>query len=420
MRLVYPLLPLLVLLVAPPPAVAGDDDAAALSLADKTSATAAETSNWHLYLEAAASEARPQDPGFAVHGMRLSFDAKFDDSFAPGWRAVFADHVDFTRMDGTPGNQDINTLKEAYLSWHAQPDLIADFGRINVRNGVGAGYNPTDYFRADAVRSIISIDPASLRENRLGTVMLRGQTLWESGSLTALYAPELVSQATTNGFSPDLGATNQHARWQLALSEKLSDKFSPQWLLTGGAGLSPQLGMNLTALVNDATVAFFEWSGGHSAPLLAQALMTPANEGFHSHAATGLTYTTSNNVSFTAEYEYNGAGLDQADWNSLQRGSFPPYFAYRTYVANILDLPTTRNLFFYSSWQDAMIKHLDISGLVRYDLIDNSRLQWLETRYHWTTVDVALQWQLEDGHQTSDYGALPNRRLWQLLARFYF
>lgn len=398
----------------------GDEDTAALDLADKTAAKAATPTSWHVYVEAAGDEARVAGTGQLQTGDRFSFDAKFDDTFAPGWRAVFADHADFSRSDGPTGDQNINTLKEAYLSWHAQTDLIADVGRINVRNGVGVGYNPTDYFRADAVRYVLSIDPSSLRENRLGSVMLRGQTLWESGSLTALYSPELESQPTSNGFSPDFGATNQRARWQLALSQKLTDSFNPQWLLTGGAGQSPQLGMNLTALVKDATVLFFEWSGGRATPLLAQALMAPGSEAFRSRVATGLTYTTSNNISLSAEYEYNGAGLDRSQWNALQTGPLPIYGAYRLYVANQQDLATTRNLFFYALWQDAMIKHLDLTALARYDLLDNSRLEWFEARYHWPAVDVALQWQLDSGHPTSDYGALPNRHLLQLVARYYF
>ena len=74
---------------------------------------------------------------------------------------MFADRLDMNRMDGISGNRDINTLKEAYLSWQAQPDRVADLGRINARNGVALGYNPTDYFRAGALRSTVSIDPAS-------------------------------------------------------------------------------------------------------------------------------------------------------------------------------------------------------------------------------------------------------------------
>jgi hypothetical protein len=407
------------MLLTAAPAFAGDDDAA-LSLADKTLDKAEQASNLHAYLEAAALEARPSTPGASFHGNRLTFDVKFDDTLASGWRAVFSDHLDSTRVDGPPGNQEINTLKEAYVSWHVQPNLIADLGRINVRNGVGVGYNPTDYFRADAVRSIISIDPASLRENRLGSVMFRAQTLWDSGSLTALYSPELAKEPSTSGLGLDLGATNQSARWQVAASEKFSDRINPQLLLSGGAGQSPQLGLNLSALANDSTVVYFEWSGGRSAPLTSQAAMVAGHDAFRSRAATGLTYTTPNNISISAEYEYNGAGLDRPGWDALQAGSPLVYARYRGYVANVQDLPTTRGVFIFAMWQDAMIKHLDLSALIRYDLIDHSRLQWAEARYHWSRIDVALQWQQEAGGQTTDFGALPDRRLWQAVTRFYF
>ena len=98
----------------------------------------------------------------------------------------------------------------------------------------------------------------------------------------------------------------------------------------------------------------------------------------------------------------------------------PIYGLYRLYALNQQDLATRQDLFFYAFWQDAMIKHLDLTALARYDLVDNSRLEWLEARYHWPTVDLALQWQLDSGHPTSDYGALPDRHLLQLVARYYF
>src|SRR5471030_1792622 len=182
------------MLAATAPALADDGDAAALLLADKTSTTVEQSGDWRVYVEAAARESRQQGPGLALHGTRVSIDARFDKTFAPGWRAVFADRLDMNRMDGVSGNQDINTLKEAYLSWQVQPDRVADLGRINVRNGVALGYNPTDYFSSGALRSIVSLDPASLRENRLGSAMLRGQTLWTGGSLTSLYSPKLADK----------------------------------------------------------------------------------------------------------------------------------------------------------------------------------------------------------------------------------
>jgi hypothetical protein len=289
-----------------------------------------------------------------------------------------------------------------------------------VRNGVALGYNPTDYFRAGALRSIVSLDPASLRENRLGSAMLRGQTLWTTGSLTALYSPGLASQPSDSTFNPDLGATNRRARWQLAASQKLSDALNPQWLLSGGAGQSAQLGLNLTALPNDATVVYLEWSGGRAPSLAAQALAGRDDAVFRSRMSTGLTYTTPNNISLTAEYQYNGAGLDQAGWNALRRGPPSAYGLYRGFVANLQDPSTRDQVFLYAVWQDALVKRLDFTAMVRYDAIDHSRLQWLEARYHWSRVDVAVQAQLNTGRQGSDYGALPERRLWQALIRYFF
>ncbi|HEY5293014.1 MAG TPA: hypothetical protein VIJ43_11960 [Burkholderiales bacterium] len=410
----------LLLLIAASPALADDEDAAALLLADQTTMTAEQSKDWRVFAEAAARESRRQGAGTALHGARLSLDARFDKTFAPGWRAVFADRLDMNRMDGGSGNRDINTLKEAYLSWQAQPDRIADLGRINARNGVAMGYNPTDYFRAGALRSIVSLDPPSLRENRLGSAMLRGQQLWNGGSLTALYSPKLADQPSDRVFNPDLGATNQRARWQVALSEKLSDALNPQWLLSGGAGQSPQLGLNLTALPNDATVAYFEWSGGRAASLAAQALMSRDDAAFRSRLSTGLTYTTPNNISLTAEYEYNGAGLDQSAWNALRRGPPATYGLYRGLVTNLQDPPTRHNVFLYAVLQDALVKHLDVTAMLRNDAVDHSRLQWLEARYHWTRVDFALQTQLNTGRPGSNYGALPERRLWQALVRYFF
>ncbi len=241
----------------------------------------------------------------------LSLDVRYDRAFAPGWRAVFADRLDMNRSYGATGDGNVNTVKEAYLSWQASPERIADFGRINVRNGVAMGYNPTDVFRAGAIRSASSIDPASLRENRLGSVMLRGQALWQGGSLTALVSPKLADAPNSGAWNLDLGATNRRNRWQVALSQSVSKALNPQVLLSGGEGESAQLGFNLSALANDATVVFFEWSGGRSRSLRSQALGGADDSAFRNRLATGLTTTTADNLSLTFEVDYNGAGLDR-------------------------------------------------------------------------------------------------------------
>lgn len=408
-----------VLLMAAGPALAADEDAAALSLADLTPAATRAEGDWRASTEAAWSESLLRGGGLR-HIERLSIDVHYDKGFASDWRAVLADRLDARWQDNPSDQNNVNTLKEAYLSWHARPDRIADFGRINVRYGAAYGYNPTDHFRAGAVRSIVSIDPASLRENRLGSAMLRGQTLWTDGSLTALYSPKLADRPSDSAFSPDWGATNRDDRWLLAASQKLSRSLNPQWILYGGSGQSPQLGLNLSGLLNDATVAHIEWSGGRAPSLISQALMLQEDSAFRSRLATGLTYTAPNKLSLTLEYQYNGAGLDHAGWDELRRGPPAAYGLYRGFAADLQDPPTKQRVFLRANWQDALVNHLDLTSNVFLDTVDSSRQFWVEARYHWTRVDLALQWQLNSGQPGSDYGGLAERRIWQALARFFF
>lgn len=410
---------LLMWLLATGAALADDEDAALL-LADRTAATTQHGSDWRMFAEAAWSGSTLRGDGGSPRIERLSLDVHYDRTFAGSWRAVFADRLDARWQDELTRQNNVNTLKEAYLSWQAQPERIADLGRINVRYGVASAYNPTDYLRAGAVRSVVSVDPTSLRENRLGSVMLRGQTLWTGGSFTALYSPKLADQPNDGAFSPDLGATNRRDRWLLAASQKLSDDLNPQWLLYGAAGQPPQLGLNLTALVNDATVAYLEWSGGRTRSLASLAVPLQDDTAFRSRLATGLTYTTAKKLSLTLEYQYNGAGLDQAGWDALRRGPPAAYGRYRGFAADLQDPPTKQRVFFRAYWQDAFISHLDLTTNVFFNTVDSSRQPWVEARFHWTHVDMALQWQQNGGQPGSEYGALQERSIWQALATWFF
>ena len=408
------------------PALAQQDpDLDALKVADQVGAAPEKPSNWRIYSEAGAGANRSRRDGSSQQFQRLSLDVQYDNSFAPGWRAFLSDRLDVNWPAQNAGQNSINTVKEAYLSWQLQTDQLLDFGRINARNGVALGYNPTDYFRTSALRSVVSVDPASLKENRQGSIMLRGQKLWAGGSLTALYSPGLSDQRNYSSFNPDVAATNEKNRWLLSISQQVADGITPQLLLFKSERQPIQFGLNLTALFNDATVVFAEWSGGRSASLLAEAirqqgLAYPEDTVFRNHSAAGLTYTTSNKLSITAELEYNGGGLDQEKWNNLGYYSLQTYAIYRRALQATQDSPAKRNLFVYANWQDVLINHLDLSAMSRLDLADSSRMSWLEARYHIGHADFALQWQRNSGTSLSNYGAAPQMQSWQLLARYYF
>lgn len=397
-----------------------DPEDAALLLADRAPAATETSRDWQLAVEGALGESTLRNGSRGKQTQRLSLDLQADHAFDPNWRGILSEQLDM-RWQGQLGERtSINTLREAYLSWQPAPERALDVGRINVRHGVASGYNPSDYFRSGANRSIVAIDPASLKKNRQGSVMLRGQTLWRDGSLTAMISPRLADQPDSGAFNLDAGATNRQDRWLLVLSQRLSPDINPQWLLYGENRQAPQLGFNLTGVLGQATVAYVEWSGGRSDSQLAQALQRPHDSAFRSRLATGLSYTTENKVSLTAEYDFNGAALTQADWNALGQRSALEYAQYRRWIQDKFDLPTRQSAFLYASWQDALVEHLDFNAMLRTNLDDRSQLSWLEARYHWNHAELAVQWQSNRGRPASEFGALPQAQALQLLLRYLF
>jgi hypothetical protein len=235
-----------------------------------------------------------------------------------------------------------------------------------------------------------------------------------------LYSPKLADQPNSATWNPDWGSTNNQNRWLLSLSQQLSEDITPQWLLYREGNRPPQLGFNLTKLLNDATVAYVEWSGGRAPSLLSQALNRADDSVFRNRLAAGATYTTSNKMSLTLEYQYNGAGLSATEWDALPRNSLPAYGQYRGAVQTAQDMPTRHALFFFGVWQDAMINRFDLSAMVRFNADDRSRLSWLEARYRWDRADAALQLQHNSGSALSEFGASPQATIVQALARYFF
>lgn len=409
---------LVLLMVAAAPARA--DDADALRLADEVPETVARASDWRGFAEVGLGAARLRAAGAMRHEQRLSFDLQIDHAFSSQWRAVLADRLDASWPAQSGGDTAINTLKEAYLAWRPAPDWLFDLGRINARFGVAMGYNPTDYFRGGALRSIVSIDPASMKENRQGSLMLRGQKLWEGGALTLLASPRIRSEESRDGFSLDWGATNARNRGMLVLGQKITETLNPQWLVYGEEGRSAQWGFNLTGLFGQATVAYLEWSGGRRRSQLSEAWQLPAPETWRNRLAAGLSYTTGNKLSLSVEAQYDGAAPERDEWRGLRAGPRLLYGRYRIWVAGAQELPTRHALFVRANWQDALLPRLDFSAMLNLDLADHSRRAWLEARYRAERIDYALQWQATRGSPLSNYGALPESARWQVALRYFF
>ena len=395
-------------------------DVDALNLADQPAATPVQPAqSWRLFGEAAGSRAALLGSNSPVHGGRLALDVRFDATIAPGWRAVVSDRLDVARHEDRVLDYNVNTLREAYLSWHASATEIVDFGRINLRYGSAYGYNPTDFFKVGALRSITSPDPAALRENRQGSFVVQAQKVWDTTSVSAVLSPKLGSRSSSGTFDLNEGATNASNRWLLAGSHKFSENFQPQILFHGGTDLPVQTGVNLSGLIGQATVAYAELSGGRSRSLTTQALGLPGPEKVQRRAAVGLTYTTAFNLSLTAELESNSAAPDRAEWTSFRNAAAGNGLRLLQTAQILQDLPSRRAVFVYAAWRDLGVKNFDVSAFVRREQETGSREQWIEARYHWQKAEVALQWQGYSGPTGSLFGDVPQPRRLEALLRIF-
>lgn len=414
------------LLLAAAGAAAQDADDAALQLADRTPQAAVAAHDLRAYLEGSLGFTRDRPDDAVAPYRRGSLDVREDTPVGGAWRLVFADRVDAVSPVTLGGTRTVvNTIKDAYASWQPRASTIVDLGRINAHDGAGLGYNPSDYFRQGAVRSLVSVDPLSTKENRQGSVMLRTQNLWDGGSLTAIASPRLASTEQDASWNPDWGATNSSHRFVLLASQRLADGFAPQLVLEQTLGKSTQAGANLTALLGDAGVAYLEYSGGRAASQLDQALARAGlaqrvGESFFSRVVAGATATTEDKLSLTLEYQFDQAAVERASWTTLFARSAPAYVAYRLWVLDARELPTQRAVLANLSWVDGLVRRLDWHALEDIDLEDHSRLSWIELRYRFERAELAVQWQRNSGSRLSDFGVQPQQSSLIVLARAYF
>jgi len=377
-------------------------------------------SNFKIFLEGAYGNSTQRYQPGSVNLRRGSLDFNYAAQIDTGLRLVLSDRVDY--IHPTPDGSDsiVNSLREAYLSW--QPDggnNIFEAGRMNLRYGPGYGYNPTDFFRDGSLRTVTTANPFALRENRLGTVVLRGQRLWTSGSLSIAYSPKLATRSSGEGWNLDLGATNNRDRGVVVLGTQFSERVSTQLLAYKEDGEAAKVGASLTALISDAAVAHAEWSHGKEPDLLSRALSVPGRSVNRNRLTGGLTYTTTSKLSLTAEYQYNGFALDRAGWNSLAANP-ANQVTYLLEAQRLQELAPRQAFLIYASQKDFGTKNLDLTAFLRVNLIDNSKLAWIELRRHWPNFDLAFQLQQNMGRSSSEYGILPDRRVVQILGTYYF
>ena len=384
----------------------------------------------------------PAPPPLAPHWEnRLLGDVRAEWSLAPGALAAYSGRLNVIAQDGLgfPNSGNVaHDLRELYLSVEPRARDYLDLGRINVKSGVALGFNPTDFFKARAVVDPLTADPSELREDRLGTLMIRGQHVGEGSSISLAYAPKVTNASAIGedpgrGFSPLFGRTNASDRWLLKASARLHDDFSPELLLFHENGRT-KIGANLTESIGQSAVAYVEWAGGRGLGIIDQALAfgrqtgtIPASapdvidqggqERFRSQAAIGAAYTTENKITFNLEYHYNGAGFSRADWDRwFAAGEGSPasspvaqqLWFIRGYAAEFQQPLQRHAVFLRADWADFLVPKLELTGFVLADAVDGSTLLQLETDYARTDLwSFGVLAAGTTGGRRSNFGSLP-------------
>jgi hypothetical protein len=386
---------------------------------------------------------------------RLSLDARRDWTIGDGLTASYSGRLNFFAEDDIdiPSRQNFrHDLREGFVSWQAEPRRYADLGRINLKSGVAAGFNPTDFFKTRAVVDRTSQDPSVLRENRLGTLMTRGQGIWEGGALTLAYAPRLYDPSriyapdALPSLDPMFDRTNAQHRFLLKTNLDLVDDLSPEVLLYREANRT-SLGANLTHAIGGSIVAYAEWAGGNRPSLIEDAVrygqatgtlpaaaprVLPGDRraGFQQDLAIGASYTTETKVTFNLEYHFHEAGFSRRDWRNWfaigrANANFLPVAGQlwftRSYALGQQEPLSRHSMFLRVNWTDALVRDLELTGIIDANLYDGSSLVQLTANYYWsnrwTFGAIGL---VNVGRDRSERGSLPQDGSVVLKAVRYF
>jgi hypothetical protein len=354
----------------------------------------------------------------------------------------------------------LNDLKEFYFSGAVGQNAYIDLGRINFKNGVAMGYNPTDYFKKDAVsRQLFEQDPNRLREERIGTVMIRGQYLSSALSFSAAYAPKINSSGSSfwqddNVFGLGLADLNESNRFIAKFGLNMFKDVKTEVLFYTENG-DVHAGTNISRNIGDRIVAYLEWSGGNRLDVISEAaerfgeeyggdtknfvLEADMAKHFFNQLAVGFSYS-GKEVDRTTyfEYHFNQAGLSGDDWDqwfdqgesatnmlgnpsSAELGAMCLGQLWTIRENEIQDLLSRHELFIRTQWNDFLMDNLDLSGIAKIDLSSGGvffqpELEYQVSEATWITLSAGFN----AGSSHSSYGSLPYSTSGKIVFHCYF
>lgn len=391
-------------------------------------------------------------PGPLLWQNRTSLDGTYQWNLSEALTANFSNRLNLIEWNdsGFPTHKNPrNDFREGYLTWEPLTRTYLEAGRINVRNGVALGFNPTDFFKTNTLIDTASLDPSVIREDRLGVLMLRSQAIWTGGSASIAFAPKvqqpLVLTASTPAIDPRFDRTNSADRFLLTATYDVAD-LSPQALIYR-QGNQTLYGLNLSHTVGKSIVAYGEWTGGVQPNLIAAAvrygkltgtlpanapLLPPTTAGysFQNQLAIGASWTSAAKITVNLEYHYNQAGFSRADWrNWFAIGGAPgaplpvtgELWFVRAYAAGAQEPLTQHEVFLRADWTDAFGANLELTGFTFVNLYDGSSLSQFSASYYLSSAwTIGAYASATLGGPHTERGSLPQAHSFILQAIRYF
>ncbi|NUB45437.1 hypothetical protein GEU84_013645 [Fertoebacter nigrum] len=269
-------------------------------------------------------------------------------------------------------------VQELALRYALSPETSLQFGRINIRNGVASGFNPTDWFKDGSLVVTDSAAPADRRNERLGVVALTGTTTLGQTLMQIGYRPQIDADPGTvwtdrDNFGLGLDRTNPSDAWFVKVTPQIGDNLS----FTANALLlddDPGIGFELSGTLGDNLVLYSEMMAQKRLSIASEAL--GASEGsaafrdgvgagqgkdWHYQAALGLNWALSQkmvgarDISLTMEYHLNTAGLSSSQIDTLSgaQGADEAAAGAIHGIANRRQEPLARNqIFTRLAWND--------------------------------------------------------------------
>jgi hypothetical protein len=374
---------------------------------------------------------------------RTSLDADYQWHLSNTLTATLSDRFNVTEQTGYgfPAHNNIrNDFREGYLTWEPAERAYLEAGRINLRNGVALGFNPTDFFKTSTLLDQASQDPSVIREDRLGVLMLRGQAIWAGGSASVAFAPKVQSQTSftatgESGLDPRFDRTNGADRFLLSVNYDLFD-LSPQALVYH-EGNQTRVGLNLSRQFGQSVIAYAEWAGGRQPSLIDAAVSygkrtgvlpenapllppTDTGESFQNDLAVGASWTSTEKITVNLEYHYHQAGFSPADWrNWFAIGAAHPnslpvtgeLWFIRGYASDQQQPVAQHQIFLRADWTDALVTNLELSAFTFVNLYDGSTLSQLSASYY-----LSSEWTI-GAYATATLGGARSERGSQPVAR---